>query len=359
MILNLQILRAIAAVLVILAHLKFVLPAAAGQLPELLHGAGLSCGVDLFFVLSGFVIAHTALKSDPGWKQFLTNRIIRVMPLYWLATLPFLIPAVTKAVAKGDLPFRTIWNSIFLVPVLDKLGINDPAHPFGWTLSFEMWFYVLFSLLLVALPARKVPWALIAIFAVSAPLPFLWKLSWKFPYFAFHPMCWEFAMGCGAYLLTRKARLGPKTALAMLVLGTGLLLSTALLFEYLGWHNSIRMVPVLSAQRALFWGVPAFLIVVSCVWCEPLLPKRNPVVRLLVELGAASYAIYLVQPLVFRFLRTMSAPLGSVHWLAGAVACTLLCCAAGWVVHRLVELPLTAWLRSTVRRREAAVQATA
>lgn len=345
MIQSLQILRGFAAILVILAHVKFVIPIQAERLPLLLDGAGLACGVDLFFVLSGFVISMTAAKPGLRAGDFLMNRAIRVLPVFWLASLPYFYRCLAGGIAGGDISFRVLWNSIFLVPVLDKFGINDPVHPFGWTLSFEMWFYVLFALLLLFIPGRRVPLTLIGVFALGAVIPFVWTAGWKFPYFAFHPLCWEFAMGCGAYEITRRFRLAPRHAVSLFVVGIVLLGWGAATFEYLGWHGRIRMEPDLSALRALVWGVPSFLLVLACVWLEPLL-RSGRLTDFGVALGSASYAIYLVQPLVFEALPRILTPFKAWGWPLTAALGLMLCVLAGWLAHRWVERPLLKWLRS-------------
>ncbi len=349
MIRNLQILRAVAALCVILAHLKFVLPGDPAALPGFLRGVGLACGVDLFFVLSGFVISMSAGKPGLRADSFLKNRAIRVMPVFWLASLLYLYRLLTVGIAGGDISFRVLWNSIFLVPVFDKFAINDPAHPFGWTLSFEMWFYVLFAFLLLFVRGQRVPLTLIVVFALGAMIPFVWTADWKFLYFAFHPLCWEFAMGCGAYEITRRFRVSPQRAASLLLLGVVFLGWGAATFEHLGWHGRIRMEPVLSAQRALLWGLPAFLIVIACVWLEPVMP-RGRLTNFLVALGSASYAIYLIQPLVFEVLPQILAPFGKWGWPLPTALGLALCVFTGWLAHLWVERPLLKWLRGFLMR---------
>jgi peptidoglycan/LPS O-acetylase OafA/YrhL len=245
-----------------------------------------------------------------------------------------------------------LWNSIFLVPVFDKLGINDPVHPFGWTLSIEMWFYVLFGLLLLFVPGRRVPLTLIVVFVLGAVIPFVWTADWKFPYFAFHPLCWEFAMGCGAYEITRRFRVAPQRAAILLLVGIVFLSWGAATFEHLGWHGRIRMEPALSAQRAVLWGGPAFLIVIASVWLEPLL-RSGRLTNFLVTLGSASYAIYLIQPLVFEILPRTLAPFGAWGWPLPAAIGVAVCVLAGCLAHRWVERPLLKWLRSFTERPRA------
>ncbi len=145
--LSVQMLRGVAAFMVLLAHLKFPLQDIYGEvyLPKLLAGAGLASGVDVFFVLSGFVISLSTKAFDISTWDFLKRRAMRIYPLYWILSSYFLLNAVLVGVRNGNQPYRVIWNSVFLLPLFDKFSINDPAHPFGWTLSFEVWFYCTFA----------------------------------------------------------------------------------------------------------------------------------------------------------------------------------------------------------------------
>lgn len=349
---SLQILRGIAAVLVILAHVKFPLEATPNQLalPGILRGAGLACGVDLFFVLSGFVISMAADRQGVRPGSFLIHRAVRVLPMYWLAGLPYLVRLVWQGLAGDDISFRVIWNSLALVPVWDKFGINDPAHPFGWTLSFEGWFYLCFAGLLILRPARAVSKLIPLIFVVTIPLPFVWTAAWKFPYFAFHPLCWEFALGCLAYQVTRFGQPRRVFALLLFVTATLLLVTNATAFEELGWHGKIRMDPKMSALRVCVWGLPAFLLVLSSVWLEPWLPKGR-VSRFFVFLGGASYSIYLLQPMAFEVMTRPIRNLGSSCWPLAGMLLVLVCLAAGLLAHLAVEKPLLRLLRRVVDRR--------
>ena len=348
---SLQALRACAALLVVLAHIKFPIEKLYGvvDLPEVLRGAGLACGVDSFFVLSGFVISMTATRHQPEAGGFLKHRVIRILPLYLILSLPYFWEVVRGGFAGGDIPFRQLWNSVMMVPILDKFAINDPVHPFGWTLSFEMWFYTLFAILLLVVPAKRIPWVMIGLFAITAPLPFFWDMDWKFPYFAFHPLCWEFAFGCLAFKLTGRFKPGVSLACAVLIGSSAVLITNVQIFEWLGWHGRVRMVPEDSALRALLWGLPSMGIVMAAVWLEPWIIRFSGL-KPLYFLGAASYSIYLIQPLVFRLMGHAGELSGRMAWPLFAALIVVATLLAGSLVHIFLEKPLTNSLSRRFRR---------
>jgi exopolysaccharide production protein ExoZ len=130
---SLQILRYIAATSVILVHIETI-PNFGGF------------GVDIFFVLSGFVIA-LVVSSKQSPIQFAISRVSRIVPIYWLLTTLLLIMIL---LAPQLFPESTIINSnatnylksLFFVPYQDGLGIK-PILAVGWSLNYEMLFYLL------------------------------------------------------------------------------------------------------------------------------------------------------------------------------------------------------------------------
>ena len=189
--------------------------------------------------------------AKPGLRagDFLMNRAIRVLPEISGSGQVLPISTVVWRAASREETFRSVcWNSIFLVPVLDKFGINDPVHPFGWTLSFEMWFYVLFALLLLFIPGRRVPLTLIGashgrwLFRFGPPgcLVSAFIHGARNSQWVAEPMRSPPPRGEHVLAVRRRDRAAG--------MGRGDL-------RVLGWDGRIRMEPDLSALRALVWGV--------------------------------------------------------------------------------------------------------
>ena len=151
-----QVLRALAAVMVAAGHAQFEvagLAARAGQPFTPAAWLPWPAGVDVFFVISGFIIVHAAAplhgRANPQ-KLFLAHRIARVVPLYWLATTLYLAlawarPGLLGAGAEGP---AYLAASYLFWPMARADGAVQPLYSLGWTLNYEMAFYALFALVL-------------------------------------------------------------------------------------------------------------------------------------------------------------------------------------------------------------------
>src|SRR5437868_1125904 len=152
-IVSVQALRAIAALAVALCHFNVVSVWLAGLNGPFLLGQ-LASGVDLFFVISGFVMVYSCgdlYAVNGGAVTFLTRRAARVVPLYWLATL--------VAVPLMSLPsdWGSLVGSFLFFPFRAAAGNILPVYGVGWTLNFEMYFYALFSVVIFLRRTIAVP----------------------------------------------------------------------------------------------------------------------------------------------------------------------------------------------------------
>ncbi len=145
MLFNVQVLRAVAALLVVIVHLE-ALTKIAG-LPQGVTISGNS-GVDLFFVISGLIMVVTTAERPQSSYRFLRNRITRIVPLYWLITLSV---AVIALIAPALLQSTTaslpqIVKSLAFIPYHRPDGVMQPVVFVGWTLNYEMMFYIIFAI---------------------------------------------------------------------------------------------------------------------------------------------------------------------------------------------------------------------
>jgi exopolysaccharide production protein ExoZ len=107
-------------------------------------------GGDLFFVISGFIMIVSSRRlfgQADGWRRFIALRLVRIVPIYWLTTIAKLlsIAAIPEMARHTSL---TTWNTIasfLFLPAFDGSGIVRPVLAMGWTLSYEMLFYVVFA----------------------------------------------------------------------------------------------------------------------------------------------------------------------------------------------------------------------
>lgn len=301
---SVQILRFVAASMVVILHAT-------------VHGnSGFvvgSAGVDIFFVISGFIIARMLPAKTAG--QFVADRVTRIYPIYWL----LLIPAVLLA-SQTSLP-QTL-TSITLWPAFGELRF--PYLVAGWTLCFEMLFYACATIFLLN---RRIGLGLLAAYplAVVGGL----ALGWPVLRYVGNPVILEFMFG----LLIARTNTQKREAGALAIaLGAMLLVLTASAFGMPAY-----IYDVWQPARSIVWGIPAAMIVWGALQFEGLLKDR--VVRALSYGGDASYSIYLTHGLVIWPLRSL------FPWyvaVAYAIGIGLLC-------YRFVEKPLLTASRAALR----------
>lgn len=305
---NLQALRALAALAVVLFHV--VETSGHQQRPVQglapLWGWG-AWGVDLFFVLSGFVMVYTQQRRPRTAARFMADRLWRIVPLYWLLTLTVLsLQALRPGLFHGALADgRQVLASLGFVSGA-WLG-RPPVLWLGWTLEWEMAFYALFTL------GLWLPWRSGPALCVSLGLAGLVALGAD-------ALGLEFLLGMGLAAVHR--RLPERRPWAPWLLGLG----TLGLLASLGQPA--------PALRLWHWGLPCALLVMGALGTRQ--THWMPAQRL----GDASYSIYLIQalsiPALYRLLRLwpgLDADLAALGVIAGTVVAGLAC-------HRLLERPL-------------------
>lgn len=325
---GLQVLRAVAVLFVIWTHLRFGVGNSDHPLIATTAGA---VGVDIFFVLSGFIIAHSASDIKTRGLEFMLRRLARVIPLYYLLSLYFL------PMALGD--FSRLWNSFLFLPLFDLTHLSNPLHEFGWTLCFEVWFYVVFAVALCFAGAR-LAWAYTACFlGVGAALIYcFYRGSWFFPAFAFNPMVIQFVFGVLIYKFRTRIgrRLGCIAAVSAILLFIAVFETTEL-----GWYSRVLSDRDLSLQRGLIWGGFAACLVVVILALENMNFSKWPAWG--VYIGDASFSIYLIQPFAIRATRRL---VGG-GWLGGVIFVTL-SIVSGCLIYFLVEKKMSRWARLRV-----------
>ena len=142
-----------AALLVVFVHLDELLP----RLGLPLFGGA---GVDIFFVISGFIMVHTTMDRDDvtPWS-FMAGRISRIVPAYWVATFAvFGIALVAPSLLRTPhLPVGELLQSLAFIPFVKDSGLTQPLLFVGWTLNYERFFYLVFAMGLGSSPRRISP----------------------------------------------------------------------------------------------------------------------------------------------------------------------------------------------------------
>jgi peptidoglycan/LPS O-acetylase OafA/YrhL len=278
---HVQALRGLAAFLVLLAHLMQIegRTATAPMLPGQLEWGMM--GVDLFFVISGFIMVFiTRSQTEGGGRhvpEFLFARISRIYPLYWVVSAALLIVWIVRpALVFSSSPNEPeLLNSLFLVP-----AFAYPLLEVGWTLVYEMMFYLLFALILL-LPARRRPWGLL-IWAVVLVVGNL-SGAQNFGATAFHlfsSLSLEFLAGAATallYLRVSGSRMAAYSLIALGIIGMGVWFFIGGAFED-QWPRVIRLTG------------PACALILGAAWLD-----RHGAVApaFAVTLGDWSYSLYL------------------------------------------------------------------
>lgn len=312
MINNLQVLRAFAALNIVLCHAVWMTGSygAKTTVLQLISDWAVN-GVDVFFVISGFVMFYIQNTNPRSPIDFFKNRIKRIVPLYWTVTLIFTAAVLLLPVMFRQATFDSMHTLTSLLFVSHAAGFAHPVLVPGWTLEFEMLFYVLFA---VAAYIKPVPPILTAS-VLLAVTHFL---------FGVHAIILEFILGMLAGYLYVNQRF--KSA-GYLMLGIGVL----------GLFSSIFYTIDLS-HRVLVWGLPAFFLVLGSCYIRQI--GRG----FLVLLGSASYGIYLMHtltlPIYFKLIKVGGLVPRGLWADLSVLGCMAFTAAVGVVIYRFYERPV-------------------
>jgi exopolysaccharide production protein ExoZ len=337
--LTIQAARGVAANLVVLSHLSIVeAKYTRGDVLPACTFYGIA-GVDLFFVLSGFIMVAVA-GHYTGPVDFLWRRATRIYPTYWLISLPVLaLAVVAPAFVNSSIQSPiSLWRSFLLVP-----DTTLPLLAVGWTLVHEMYFYLVFSVFLalrIPVSLGIIGWGAILVMLVTiipdqvAAFPALRVTT--------SPLTAEFMMGAIVGVLWARRW----TAGAILVGMVGVA-ELVLSIIYIAPILSLSTNPHLDAWRVVIFGIPSAMLVYTITGLERLRPLLGPK-TLMVALGDWSYSTYLVHVLVISAVGRMLflfAPNGGVSASVTLIATGLVAAnLVGAGLHSLFERPVLNWL---------------
>ncbi len=295
-----QVLRGVASLLVVLRHVtaNSILVFKQDFFFNFFSFGG--SGVDIFFVLSGFIITYTSIagiSQVSNLLPFIRKRIVRIFPTYWITITLFLaIQAALPSFYKThfNFHFSNLLSTYLLFP--GHFMVNGVS----WTLTYELFFYFLFSFAFI-IPNKKLAFYLGIIYSI---LIILVPLSGYTAYnknvwisLLYFPMNVEFFMGVSIALFISK--ISARLSVPLIIIGSLLFLAAGI-----ASNNGYQFLPNVF-NRVLFFGIPAFLIITGIVKLE--LSKKIAVHNILLTLGGASYSLYLIHlPLVAAFVRIIA-----------------------------------------------------
>lgn len=292
---SLEMLRAVAALLVVMFHTQWIFGALTGTSPFAgMFAAGFR-GVDLFFVLSGFIIARVhAIDIGRPWRlgNYLFNRATRIYPAVWIMTVcagGLYAAGFGGAGKAGKLAGWAITASLLLLP-----QIGAPLVNVTWTLKYEMFFYLIFAVVILDM---RVGLALLCTWQLSVLAASIWLTPQLLGLGAFYlrSLCLEFSVGLGCAWLTSR----PAFVAALRNAAAQWVILVAGLVTFVGgmWAE------VHTGAAGIACATGAGAVIVGLILLEQAGRIRVPDV--LVRVGGASYAIYLVHFSIITMLATV------------------------------------------------------
>ncbi len=329
MINNLQILRAYAAISVVLLHLSY----------PLLFGVPVgNFGVDIFFVISGFIMARIC---DNNPDQFLLRRVIRIVPIYWALTIILFLAAIVSPhlLSSTHANGKELLKSLFFIPYQRADGFFAPVLVRGWTLNYEFYFYALIAVGLIFSKRYATTIASTLLIATKLCIGYF---HWDALSFYSRDIVLEFVFGVLIYEIVIRME---RDSLRKISLG-GLAFASVIALAVFERRFSINF------ERAWILGIPAAILVGSFVLLESKLTGLWK--RTLILFGDASYMIYLTHPYIMqpteKVLMRVGGSLQPAR-LLGAVVVTCAAIAAGVMTHLYVELPILNVLKRPLMQR--------
>jgi exopolysaccharide production protein ExoZ len=341
---GLQILRFVAAMLVAVMHVTQAISIhITGRGESVYWGTG-AVGVDIFFVISGFVMAistaglpaHDGERWGAAWV-FMKRRILRIVPLYWFYTLlkAALLIAVPALAFKSTIAPAHLAASLAFIPTMAPWGLIQPTLPVGWTLNFEMLFYLAFAAA-IGLGAPRIRFCLLIFLSIFLAARFFPESS-ALTFYA-QSIIFEFIIGVAFAQLLMRFGSGPVWA------GAALLAAGSVFTFGMGWDS--------TSDRLFPWGLGAAAIVLGTLWLERVIDGA-PLSKPLAFLGDASYSIYLSHTFVVPACVIVLKKLGVMDVAAVFALTSLAVIAAGAASYVWLEKPMISFFKRFLFRPRA------
>ena len=315
-------------------------------------------GVDIFFVVSGFIMMYVTQSTA---KHFFVKRLIRIVPLYWLATI------VRFALSPSPIyeqPFKwmLLVKSLLFFPPIKEGNYGQPIFNVGWTLNHEMAFYLLFTAACaVSVRNRGI---------IASGFLVVWTASIKIfelPYF--HPtLPLEFILGIIAFEIIRYAHVRKETERTKpvkITFNSVLIILCAVSLWFMTSNPAMKIIYGMGEWqhiRPLVLGIPAMILV--CAFCIFMKDKKTP--KFLAFFGNISFSCYLLHVYVIAFTKLILVKLNlismenyqsatyfyklnlpNVMFLLFTVAVSV---GVSWVSYHFIELKFTSWLRKVLMK---------
>ncbi|WP_348823529.1 acyltransferase family protein [Flavobacterium aestuarii] len=331
---SIQLLRTVAALGVVFSHYNFY---------------GLDTGgfgVDIFFIISGFIIAYMVNKNT---HNFMLKRIVRIAPLYYIATAFTLSLALFKpewfknVVVNGE----AVLKSIFYIPY--RINSSGPILSLGWTLNNEMFFYFVMFVCIVFIKNKKflviACGSLIGLFLLS-----LYFTNTNLYVLNFYKkgLLPEFIFGLILYYFWELYKSKQTLVFTYAALILGVLSLVFMIFNDLTHEFSFL-------GRNISRGIPALLFVNAFLVLENYINEENVFIKLGLKLGDASYAMYLFHPFMVFFLTRLVYPstIGKSDFFLieffKLIIAFVVVCIGSILIFEMIDKPILNWFRKRIK----------
>ncbi|PAV10402.1 acyltransferase [Arsenophonus sp. ENCA] len=364
---SLQALRGVAALLVLLYHYRFYLrgnDVSGSSIWDALFGWGI-IGVDIFFVISGFIMVYTTHHYQQGFissRRFLINRAVRIIPIYYFGLLvAFLLGGAMSTFHYPEKIQNLISALTFTVYKTDVTPhyIDDgEMYNIRWTLNYEVYFYFVFTLCLL-IKHRLIAllcWGALAMWIIPFWVGFLPTFSVQGypvqnPFYGLlsNPIFLEFLIGAMVgylHIWMKKRSMSTSLPLVSVVF-------SAIILIYIIWGVYTNNIRALNINSTLI--VSAFILTLTLA--EPILSKITP--DALIYLGNISFSLYLLHnpvgiAVMKRVEPSTTAALNGVPYVVLAAVVSIL---AAHFSHKYIEMKLTAVIKQQLYTRFPSLKA--
>lgn len=339
---SVQVLRAIAALLVVMVHttLKAQSMGIGSRVFELGHA-----GVDLFFIISGFIMMMIGAKENK-FPIFISKRIVRVIPLYYIiTTFALAVYLFNPSLIKGNQDGITILNSYLLLPTEGKSFLLSV----GWTLSYEMFFYIVFSLTLFINSSMKgiaasMILAVLVVYGRYAENEVLRNFM--------SPILLEFAIGIFCFYIYKKV--GPLLSKKRRVIVSSVLALSAAAYIL----SDSDPLFTLFENRVIDLATPMMMIFLAFCFSEQSFQKykNNIFTKLFSYIGDASYSLYLTHLFTLGFISKIFNIFGVDNNYLFVFCCLVSSVIVGVACYEIIEKKVSIALKSAVFRKEQVIK---
>lgn len=282
----------------------------------------------MFFVISGFIMVFIATTKERTLTSFAWNRVIRIVPNYWFYTLTILLLGLFIPIHASEATLASVLQSLFFIPnenPSSQLGVY-PTLSVGWTLNYEMFFYALIAIALLA-GSERLKLSLVFVALLLIGLPVLKKLFHLDIYYSFYLI--DFALGIFLYAFFNSRYWRAKY---VLMLGA--------VFAMLFFNH-----PVIDRLMI------AFLIVLLALSLETFISPSHIASKVGLFLGNISFSVYLSHSVVLLtlafFFGSFKSQNVSDFWVAFALSlCLIFTLALSMLSHKLIEVRLSKMLKA-------------